>query len=111
MRASMLTAILLFVCSLHAHDAGWGQAPPAKTQIVLIQGFKYQPQSLEVSLGDTVEWKNADVVAHTVTAADKSFSSGNIAPGAIWKYAPRKAGTFYYTCTPHPNMKAKLVVH
>jgi plastocyanin len=22
----------------------------------------------------------------------------------------RKAGTFYYGCTPHPNMKAKLVV-
>jgi len=110
MRAPMLTGVLLFACSLGAHGAAGRQTPPAKTQTVLIQGFRYQPDSLTVSVGDTVEWKNGDVVTHTVTAVDKSFNSGSIAPGATWKFTPNKAGTFYYTCTPHPNMKAKLVV-
>jgi len=65
---------------------------------------------LTVSVGDTVEWKNADIVPHTVTALDKSFNSGGIAPGATWKYVAKRAGTFAYGCTPHPNMKAKLIV-
>jgi plastocyanin len=65
---------------------------------------------LTVNLGDTIEWKNADIVPHTVTAVNKTFNSGSIAPGASWKYVAKKAGTYLYTCSPHPNMKAKLTV-
>ena len=54
--------------------------------------------------------ENADIVAHTVTAVDNSFDSRIIAPGSLWKLVARKAGSFDYICTLHPNMRAKLVV-
>jgi len=77
---------------------------------VAIKGFQFQPAELTVKAGDTVEWKNDDIVPHTVTADDGSFRSGKIAPGKTWTYKAAKAGTFGYTCTPHPNMHGKLIV-
>jgi plastocyanin len=82
-----------------------------KINAVLIIQFKYQPDSLTVNVGDTVEWKNADIVPHTVTAVEgKAFDSGSIAKGASWRFTAVKKGTYDYFCTLHPNMKAKLVV-
>jgi plastocyanin len=77
---------------------------------VTIKGMKYLPPILTVKVGDTVEWKNADIVAHTVTAVNKGFNSGVIPSGGAWKLVAKKRGTFNYFCALHPNMKAKLVV-
>ena len=107
-RSARWTALLLL---LFACFGGVASArPPAETRQILISGFKYQPDALTMRVGDTVEWKNADIVPHTVTAADKSFNSGAIKPGATWKLVVKKAGTFPYVCTPHPNMHGKLIV-
>jgi plastocyanin len=81
-----------------------------KRQIVMIKDMNFQPPVLTAKVGSTVEWKNADIVAHTVTAVDNSFDSRIIAPGSSWKLVARKAGSFDYICTLHPNMRAKLVV-
>ena len=80
-------------------------------QDVVIKNFQFQPQELTVKTGTTVEWKNEDIVPHTVTADDGSFRSGKINPGKTWKLTAKAAGTFNYTCTPHPNMHGKLTVH
>jgi plastocyanin len=81
-----------------------------KHQTAMIKDMKYQPPILTVKVGGTVEWKNEDIVAHTVTAVDNSFDSRIIAPGGSWKFVARKVGTFDYICTLHPNMRAKLIV-
>lgn len=84
---------------------------PAKVNTIMISGFKFQPETLTVNAGETVEWKNVDIVPHSATAADgKTFDSGSIAKGASWRFTPETKGTFDYICTMHPNMKAKLVV-
>jgi plastocyanin len=101
------TLLLLLTASCCACVA---QKAAAQTRTIIISGFKYQPDVLTVNAGDTVEWKNNDIVPHTVTADDKSFTSGAIRPGATWKFVAKKSGTFSYTCTPHPNMHGKLVV-
>lgn len=93
-----------------SRDALAAETAPAKHHSLLIKDFKYQPASLTVKRGDTLEWKNEDVVAHTVTAVDKSFDSGSIPAGGSWKYVAKKPGTFNYICTFHPNMKANLIV-
>ena len=98
-----------FLC-LPLAGAGSPAKPAPATYSVAIKGFQFQPNTLTVNVGDTVEWKNGDIVAHTVLSADKSINSGTIAPGATWKYVAKKAGTFPYTCAPHPNMHAKLIV-
>jgi plastocyanin len=86
-------------------------APAAHTlHVVTIKGLKYLPPILTVKAGDTVEWKNSDIVSHTVTHVNKSFDSGVILSGGAWKLVVKKRGTFNYFCTLHPNMKAELVV-
>ncbi|HET7197484.1 MAG TPA: cupredoxin family copper-binding protein [Burkholderiales bacterium] len=75
-----------------------------------IEGMQFVPARLEVSAGDTVTWTNRDLVPHTVTAAGAGLESGNIAPGASWKFTARRAGAIAYVCRYHPSMKATLVV-
>lgn len=74
-----------------------------------MKGIRFQPAELTVHPGETVEFKNEDIVAHTVTADDGSFDSGLIQPGSSWKMTVQKTGTLAYHCTPHPNMRATLV--
>ena len=85
-------------------------ASSRKLHIVTIKDMKYQVPTLTVEVGDTVEWKNEDIVSHTVTAVNKGFDSGTIRRGHSWKLVVKKRGTFAYTCTFHPNMKGVLIV-
>src|SRR5215510_9050879 len=89
-----------------------GSAP--KTVTAVIRDFKFEPATLTVDLGDTVEWKNDDIVPHTATAdgggQKPAFDSGTIQAGAAWRYVARNKGRYNYTCTLHPNMEGKLIV-
>jgi plastocyanin len=81
---------------------------------VVIRDFTFEPATLTVHAGHTVEWKNDDFVPHTATAdaeAQKpAFDSGTIKTGAAWRYVARQKGTYNYICTRHPNMKGTLIV-
>ncbi len=78
--------------------------------IVHTKDFAFAPPTLTIPVGTTVTFVNDDDVAHTVTATDKSFDSGNMDKGAKWTHTFNTAGTFAYFCTYHPFMKAKIVV-
>ncbi|SRR6266581_1610232 len=82
--------------------------PPAGHTIV-IEGVKFEPETLTVKRGETVRWVNKDPFPHTVTAAGV-FDSHDIGPDRSWKYVARKAGQYRYICTLHPNMKGTLTV-
>jgi len=71
----------------------------------------YSVNVLTVAPGTTVTWTNDDPsMAHTVTAVDGSFDSGNIATGGSFSYTFTTAGEFEYYCTYHPWMRAKVIV-
>jgi plastocyanin len=61
-------------------------------------------------VGTTVEWANNDALPHTVTANDRSYDSGNIAPGRTYRHTFTKAGSYAYFCVLHPFMKGVIVV-
>jgi plastocyanin len=82
----------------------------AKTRTVVLRGMNYLPATLVVNVGDTVVWKNGDVVPHTATDKGKSFDSGSIEPGGSWSYVAKRKGTYFYYCSFHPFTKGKLVV-
>ena len=96
-----------------SRSAGPGSAPQ-KMVTVEIRAFKFEPATLTVNVGDTVEWKNDDIVPHTATADGEAqkptFDSGTIQTGATWRYLARNKGKYNYTCTLHPNMKGELIV-
>ncbi len=71
----------------------------------------YSVNVLEVAVGDTVTWTNGDdAMMHSVTADDGSFDSGLLATGDSWSYTFTEPGEFEYFCSPHPWMRAKVVV-
>jgi uncharacterized membrane protein/plastocyanin len=88
------------------------QAQPApgtsNAPVVIMKGVRFQPPELSVRPGETVEFKNEDMFAHTVTASDGSFDSGLIQPGTSWKLTMPKHSVSFH-CAPHPNMHGKLV--
>jgi amicyanin len=75
-----------------------------------IQGNAFNPDNLNVKVGDTVTWINNDSYAHTVKAKTGEFDSGNMASGAKFSFTFGKEGTYDYICSIHTFMTGKIVV-
>jgi plastocyanin len=84
-------------------------AEKAATHTVVIEGVKFEPETLTVARGDTVVWVNKDPFAHTVTAKG-FFDSHDLPAGKSWKYVASKTGEYAYVCNYHPNMHGTLTV-
>jgi plastocyanin len=85
-------------------------AAGAKTHEVVGRGVAWDPRTLEVARGDTVEWKNADVVPHDVRQDKHVFWSKDLPPGASFRWKATRRGTWLYRCTLHPEMTASITV-
>jgi plastocyanin len=77
---------------------------------VAIVDFAFNPTSVTVKAGTTVNWMNNGSTTHTVTADDGSFDSGNLNGGASFSHTFASAGTFSYHCSIHSSMKATVTV-
>ncbi len=92
-----------------------GATPPGSATAlagasVTIQNFAFSPTPITVTAGSTVTWVNRDGVAHTVSADDGSWGSGNLAQGATYSHTFDKPGTYTYHCAIHPYMHGTVVV-
>jgi plastocyanin len=82
----------------------------AQNHTVEIVDFLYDPDPLEVHVGDTVTFVNKDAAPHTATAEDKSWDSGNMNQGDEWTLKVEKTGEIPYICIYHPDMTGTLIV-
>ena len=103
-RARMLLA---GACAVGALAAA---APHRTTRTVTMKGFRFRPDTVTISAGDTVLWVNADDEAHTVTMDTTELDSGDIAPGSRFRWIFRAKGRYRYHCEVHYKMHAVLVV-
>ena len=76
-----------------------------------MHGVRFDPETLAVSVGDTVTWTNHDIVPHTSTAADGAWNSGTIAPESSWTTVVASTGGQPYVCGFHPTMKGLVTAH
>jgi len=67
------------------------------------------PAEASAKVGDTIEWVNKDVLAHTATARNGDFDV-TIPPKQTVTLVLKKGGAVDYYCRFHPNMKATLNV-
>lgn len=77
---------------------------------VVIEGFAFMPQRLEVAPGVSVEWRNEDAAPHTATSEDGVFESGTLTQGDEFRFTFTEPGEYPYFCSFHPNMTATIVV-
>ncbi|HSE39571.1 MAG TPA: plastocyanin/azurin family copper-binding protein, partial [Acidobacteriota bacterium] len=76
---------------------------PAKHITITMQGPppKFQPQTVEIESGTTVDWINSGTRVHTVTGENSDWDSGSMGPGEKFSKVFNEKGTFKYYCVPH----------
>lgn len=97
----------------------------------------YDPETITVSVGDTVTWDNVGSIGHSVTAYEDQIpddaeyfasgdfdteqaardaytvgdeDSGDIPGGETWEHTFETAGTYEYFCIPHESAGMKGTV-
>jgi plastocyanin len=85
-------------------------APQAQQASVQIKDFEFAPSKVTIKVGGSVTWTNDGSSAHTVTADDGTFDSGQLQKGKTFSRTFDSTGTFSYHCSIHPSMKAQVVV-
>jgi plastocyanin len=92
-------------------------APAAGGSVVKVdmKNIQFNPKTVTVKKGTTVEWVNQDSTNHDVTKSSgpgPQFASGtgNIGSGGTYKQTFNAAGTIQYHCTVHPGMDGTIVV-
>ena len=92
------------------------EAPKEPTKVTIPKGagipeegkIYYDPETLDITVGTTVAWDNADIT-HTVSSGkapetDGIFDSELMEFGDVFEFTFTDAGTFDYFCTLHPWM-------
>src|SRR5437016_4107333 len=81
----------------------------AETIQISMENLVISPAAVSAKVGDTIEWINKDIFAHTATARNGDWDV-TMPPKKTVTSVLNKAGTVGYYCRFHPNMKATLVI-
>ena len=82
-------------------------AGPAAT--ITIESFSFG-DPVSVPAGSTVLVDNADLTAHTWTATDGTFNSGNLNPGETFEFTFAGPGEHAFFCSIHTSMAGTITV-
>jgi plastocyanin len=102
-------------------------AEDAAVEVTMSNQLRFSPAVVHVKVGQTVRWRNASDLIHTVTldpslatnkdwvkmpAGAKTFNSGNIKPGATFAHTFTVPGEYQYFCIPHApaGMVGRVIV-
>jgi plastocyanin len=94
---------------LAALTLGMAVSAHAATVQISIENLVFAQAEATAKVGDTIEWINKDVFAHTATARNGDFDE-TIPPKKTVTLVLKKGGVVDYYCRFHPNMKALLTV-
>jgi plastocyanin len=87
-------------------DAGGSASGDAVT----IADFAFDPDGLTVAAGTTVTFTNEDSAAHTATAEDDSFDTGELEGGDSAEVTFDEPGEVSYFCNIHNYMQGTVTV-
>lgn len=90
-----------------------GSAEPTKPNEVNIKDFAFGPASITVKKGTKVMWTNKDTAHHdiTPTGGGNDFKASELlGQGEGYSFTFNTVGTYTYKCSPHPYMKAMVIV-
>ena len=82
----------------------------AADHAIEIKGTSFEPNRIEVAVGDTVTFTNTNRAQHTATADDGSFDTGRLKMGETAAVTMESAGTAAFKCMVHPGMRGTIEV-
>jgi plastocyanin len=85
---------------------------PAQVHGVVMGEYYFVPNSVVLQPGETVEWRNTGMIAHTTTSdGPLEWESEAMQPGATFSLTFEEPGVYPYYCRLHPQiMEAEIVV-
>jgi len=124
--AAGLSLAALGIVSLTSSKAP-AESAKASAVVAITDSFRFDPDTVTIHAGETVEWRNQSHFRHTVTddprmaaqpndaalpAGAEAFSSQQIPPGGSYRHTLSVPGTYRYFCMPHEGigMLGKIVV-
>ena len=90
-------------------DSSTGSGEAGEVEVV-IRDYTYVPDEVVIKVGESVTWINEDSVRHNAAADDNAFEGPLLSQGESYTYTFDVAGEYPYHCTPHPYMKAVVIV-
>ena len=81
---------------------------PGDNEVIVVD-YNFMPETLTVPVGTEVVWTSSDVVFHSVTATDQSFS-GALRPGQSFSHTFEQPGVFEYFSAFYPSAKGRIEV-
>lgn len=81
----------------------------AETIQIVMDKVAFSPAEISAKVGDTIEWINRDILAHTATARNGDWNVV-IAPKKTERLILKKAGAVDYYCRFHPNMTGRITI-
>lgn len=82
-------------------------------QTITLTDHRYDPDEIHIDHGETLNVINATNEAHTLTADDGSFDTGEVGPGeevALEVTSDVAVGANSFHCSYHSDMRGTLVV-
>jgi len=99
-------AVIAVVVTNFVSDSPQGTTAGSATapDTVVIKNFSFSPKPLTVTTGSTITVINDDSTAHTFTANNGAFNTGDVGGGQRGRVTVDRVGTFAYHCEIHPFM-------
>ena len=134
LRLVITTVLILFLTSCATHDKttrinmpanGAAASVSMQTQAAMQDGVEVKQvnrqfvmsnelvQSINVKVGDKINFKNADDTAHNIysTSELKTFDLGSFMPGEVRTVSFEKKGNALVECAIHPQMQLDVTVN
>jgi len=73
-------------------------------------GFTPNTITVVIGVNESVTWVNKDISAHTVTADNGAFDSGNLPPNQSFTFDFTSPGQYTYHCSYHNWMHGTVIV-
>ena len=127
--AACLAVAALAACGGSSQTEAEDAAATSSTTAIEVVNIAYAPETLEISVGDKVEWTNKDEgVHHTVTSGtpgdngvpgvsegkaskpDGVFDGDLPDASSTFDFTFTETGTYSYFCEVHPSMIGEIVV-
>jgi plastocyanin len=89
--------------------AGASSDPVATTEVSMAKSYRFDPEIIEIDVGQTVTWSNDDNFTHTVQVEGQE--DHEVEPGESVSVEFDEAGRFRYVCTLHRrDMDGEVIV-